>query len=87
VGDSRSLYTVEPDDGESVATGEEISERLVERAIEFGGTATGEHGVGLGKRDYFTMEYGDAGPESIRAIKRALDPNNVLNLGKILPEE
>jgi len=33
------------------------------------------------------MEYDDAGPESIRAIKRALDPNNVLNLGKILPEE
>jgi D-lactate dehydrogenase (cytochrome) len=86
-GNVHYFIMVEPDDPESVATGEEISERLVERAIELGGTATGEHGVGLGKRDYLTMEYDDAGLESMRAIKRALDPNNVLNPGKILPEE
>ncbi|MDB2265367.1 FAD-binding oxidoreductase [Halorubrum ezzemoulense] len=86
-GNVHYFIMVEPDDPESIATGEEISERLVERAIELGGTATGEHGVGLGKRDYLTMEYDDAGLESMRAIKRALDPNNVLNPGKILPEE
>ncbi|OYR59581.1 lactate dehydrogenase [Halorubrum ezzemoulense] len=86
-GNVHYFIMVEPDDPESVATGEEISERLVERAIELGGTATGEHGVGLGKRDYLTMEYDDAGLEGMRAIKRALDPNNVLNPGKILPEK
>ena len=66
---------------------ETISKRLVERAIELGGTSTGEHGVGTGKQEYLAAEGGDASVEAMRAIKEALDPAGILNPGKIFPEE
>ncbi|WP_420414519.1 FAD-binding oxidoreductase [Roseibium sp.] len=59
-------------------------ERLSLRAIDMGGTCTGEHGVGQGKRKYMQREHGNA-LEPMRAIKRALDPDNIMNPGKILP--
>ena len=49
------------------------------------GTATGEHGIGQGKIKYMEAEHGAAGVEVMRAIKRALDPQNILNPGKMLP--
>jgi D-lactate dehydrogenase (cytochrome) len=56
---------------------------LVERALRLGGTCTGEHGVGLHKMEFLRSEAGDGAVEMMRTIKRALDPDNILNPGKI----
>ena len=58
----------------------------VRRALAAGGTCTGEHGVGMGKREYLLDQSGEAAVGTMRAIKRALDPAGILNPGKILPD-
>jgi len=65
---------------------EAFAARLVERAQRMGGTCTGEHGVGLGKKKYLAAEHGEA-LEVMRALKRTLDPENRMNPGKILDME
>jgi D-lactate dehydrogenase (cytochrome) len=87
-GDGNLHYVVLVDvgDPEEVERGEAASSTIVERSIEFGGTATGEHGVGMGKREYVLEEYGEATVEAMRAVKYALDPNDTLNPGKMFPE-
>jgi D-lactate dehydrogenase (cytochrome) len=62
---------------------EAFAARLVERAQAMGGTCTGEHGVGLGKKKYMLAEHGEA-LEVMRMLKRALDPENRMNPGKVL---
>ena len=62
-----------------------LNERLVERALKFGGTCSGEHGVGIGKLKYSAKEHG-ASLDVMRSIKRALDPDNLMNPGKLIPE-
>jgi D-lactate dehydrogenase (cytochrome) len=62
-----------------------FADRLARRAIRMDGTSTGEHGVGLGKREYLRDEHGEVAIDTMRAIKRALDPREILNPGKILP--
>ncbi|HOX00710.1 MAG TPA: FAD-linked oxidase C-terminal domain-containing protein, partial [Deltaproteobacteria bacterium] len=52
-----------------------------------GGSMSGEHGVGLSKAPYITMELTPAQIGAMKAIKQALDPNNILNPGKIFPEK
>ncbi|MGH2849865.1 MAG: FAD-binding oxidoreductase [Solirubrobacteraceae bacterium] len=59
---------------------------LVVRAHELGGTCTCEHGIGLGKRDALTAEVGEEGVEAMWRVKRALDPHNLLNHGKVLAD-
>jgi D-lactate dehydrogenase (cytochrome) len=66
---------------DEVARVKGVYRRLIERALAMGGTCTGEHGIGLGKREYLAMEHGDA-VNTMRAIKLALDPLNILNPGK-----
>jgi D-lactate dehydrogenase (cytochrome) len=61
---------------------EAINARIVERALAMDGTCTGEHGIGIGKQEWLVAELGDA-VEQMRMIKRALDPQNLLNPGKI----
>jgi len=61
---------------------EAFSERLVHRALRMEGTCTGEHGIGRGKMKYLTAEHGEA-VAVMRAIKKALDPDNLMNPGKI----
>jgi D-lactate dehydrogenase (cytochrome) len=61
---------------------EAFAARLVERAQSMGGTCTGEHGVGIGKKKYLKNEHGE-GLEVMRALKRTLDPDNRMNPGKI----
>jgi len=70
------------DDPEEWALVQKVSERLVLKAIALGGTATGEHGVGLGKRKYMPAQHGKS-LAWMRGIKRLFDPNGILNPGKI----
>ncbi|MFC6726185.1 FAD-binding oxidoreductase, partial [Halobium palmae] len=88
-GDGNLHYSalVDNDDPASVERAEALYRRVVERAIEAGGTATGEHGIGMGKREYLVLEHGEASVRAMRAIKDALDPNGTLNPGKIFPDE
>lgn len=63
---------------------ERISQEMVSRALALGGTATGEHGVGIGKRNYMPAEHGRS-LEWMKHIKNVFDPNGILNPGKIFP--
>lgn len=67
----------------SEARAEEFSRRLVERALTLGGTATGEHGIGLAKRHFLDAEHGPA-REWMRRLKALFDPDNLLNPGKVV---
>ncbi len=75
---------VDLDDRDEVARVELFLERLVERALAMDGTCTGEHGVGQGKMKYLLAERGEAALGSMRAIKQALDPLDIMNPGKII---
>src|SRR5258708_30720375 len=70
---------------DEMARGEDFMHRLVERAQAMGGTCTGEHGIGQGKQKYLMAELGPEAVDAMRALKAALDPQNILNPGKILP--
>ncbi len=74
---------VDPDKPEEMAEAEDINRRIVERALAMGGTCTGEHGVGLHKMGFLVQEHGEDALDLMRAIKAALDPNQILNPGKI----
>ncbi|KAG8764473.1 hypothetical protein FRC15_007607, partial [Serendipita sp. 397] len=64
---------------------QELSKRIVERALTLDGTCTGEHGVGVGKRHYLAKELGDETVEVMRTIKRTIDPKDLMNPGKLYP--
>lgn len=76
---------VDPNNPDEMKTCEAFVERLAIRALDMEGTCTGEHGVGQGKQKYMKREHGDA-LELMRSIKEALDPHNLMNPGKILPQ-
>ena len=76
-------YLLDPNDPVETATAERLSEQMVRRAIRLGGTCTGEHGIGLHKIGYLVEEAGAGAVEQMRLIKRALDPKNIMNPGKI----
>jgi D-lactate dehydrogenase (cytochrome) len=81
-GNFHVIFSIDPDAPEEMAEVEAINARLIERALAMDGTCTGEHGIGIGKQDWLVAELGDA-VEQMRMIKRALDPQNLLNPGKI----
>lgn len=76
---------INPADPAEMAEATAINDRLVARAIALDGTASGEHGIGSGKRKFMTLEHG-AGIGVMRAVKQALDPLGILNPGKVLPD-
>ncbi|MES2414482.1 MAG: FAD-linked oxidase C-terminal domain-containing protein [Pseudomonadota bacterium] len=76
-------YLIDPDSTAEREAAEALNHKLVSRALALEGTCTGEHGVGLHKKDFLLTEAGDGAVEMMRTIKRALDPKNILNPGKI----
>ena len=83
-GNFHLLILADPNSRAELIEAEEINHRLVRRAIAMDGTCTGEHGIGLGKMEFMREEHGEA-VEVMREIKRTLDPNNLLNPGKVIP--
>jgi D-lactate dehydrogenase (cytochrome) len=75
---------VDPENMAEIDTARLLSGRMVEQALACGGTCTGEHGVGYGKMRYLEAEHGAGALEVMRAVKRALDPLNLMNPGKIV---
>jgi D-lactate dehydrogenase (cytochrome) len=86
IGDGNFHLTllVKMDDPAEVARARSFNERLIERALAMDGTCTGEHGVGQGKMKYLLAEHGAVALEAMRAIKRSLDPLDIMNPGKIV---
>ncbi|MBL8136804.1 MAG: FAD-binding protein, partial [Acidobacteria bacterium] len=84
-GNFHLIFMLDPDDPEELARVAAANHRLVERALSFGGTCSGEHGVGMGKLKYLEREHGEDALELMRTIKRAVDPENLMNPGKLVP--
>jgi D-lactate dehydrogenase (cytochrome) len=82
-GNFHLMYLLDPDSASELEEARRLNDRMVARALEMGGTCTGEHGVGYGKMKYLEAEHG-LGLDVMRAIKRALDPDNRMNPGKIV---
>jgi D-lactate dehydrogenase (cytochrome) len=82
-GNFHVFFILPPDDQESWARAKAINEAMVAHALSVGGTCTGEHGIGIGKREAMIREHGSESVDVMRAIKRALDPHGLLNPGKI----
>jgi D-lactate dehydrogenase (cytochrome) len=84
-GNFHLVFLLDPDDPADVAKHRDVHHRLVQRALAMGGTCTGEHGIGYGKLDYMVDEHGESTVAVMRAIKRALDPDHIMNPGKVVP--
>jgi D-lactate dehydrogenase (cytochrome) len=76
-------YLIDPNNPQEHALAEALNQKLVSRALRLGGTCTGEHGIGLHKMDFLRDEAGEGAVDMMRTIKRALDPHNIMNPGKI----
>ena len=81
-GNFHVVFPLEPDNKDELAEAQQLSHQIVDIALEMDGTCTGEHGVGVGKRNALEKEHGE-GVYLMRAIKHALDPRNLMNPGKI----
>ncbi len=82
-GNFHLIYLIDPDDADELAEAKRLNERMVMRAIAMDGTCTGEHGIGYGKLDFLQAEHGEA-VSVMRLIKKALDPDNLMNPGKVV---
>jgi D-lactate dehydrogenase (cytochrome) len=82
-GNFHVCFVLDPNDPKDLAEAARLNQRLVHRALSLDGTCTGEHGIGCGKLDFLIAEHGEA-VSVVRAIKQAIDPDNILNPGKIL---
>jgi D-lactate dehydrogenase (cytochrome) len=82
-GNFHATLLLRKDHPEDLETAKALGRRMAERALRLGGTVTGEHGVGLGKMEFMAAEHGEAW-SVMGAVKRALDPDNILNPGKMV---
>ena len=82
-GNFHMLLLIDRNDADEVRRAEEFLARLAERAVAMDGTCTGEHGIGQGKMKYLLAEHGEPALATMRAIKHALDPLDIMNPGKI----
>jgi D-lactate dehydrogenase (cytochrome) len=77
---------VDHEDQAELQTAEKVNAEIVDYALERGGTCTGEHGIGSGKKEHLEKEHGDSLP-FMRKIKGLADPNGIMNPGKIFSDE
>ena len=84
-GNFHYVFLIDPDDPSEYELVQQLSERMVQRAIRMDGTCTGEHGVGLGKQKFLQLEFGEDAIALMRTIKSAMDPHDILNPGKLVP--
>jgi D-lactate dehydrogenase (cytochrome) len=82
-GNFHLLFVLDPDDPSEMAAAEAANRRLVRRALDMGGTCTGEHGIGYGKLEWMPLEHGE-GWNVMAEVKRALDPLGIMNPGKVV---
>jgi D-lactate dehydrogenase (cytochrome) len=82
-GNFHLIFMIDPNQPQEIAEASRLNDRMVARALAMDGTCTGEHGVGYGKMDFLFAEHGEA-VEVMAAIKRAIDPDNLMNPGKIV---
>ena len=85
-GNFHVLLTADPNDHAAIERLEQFHTRLVQRSLSLEGTCTGEHGIGIGKIEYLVSELGSEAVDVMRAIKFALDPNGIMNPGKVVGE-
>ena len=85
-GNFHVLLTADPNDHAAIERLEQFHTRLVQRSLSLEGTCTGEHGIGIGKIEYLVSELGDEAVDLMRTIKAALDPNGIMNPGKVVGE-
>lgn len=85
-GNFHAILLVDRNNPAEIRTAQQLSSRMVERALQLGGTITGEHGIGSGKLGYMAAEHGAAW-DVMGQIKRALDPANLMNPGKMVRQK
>ena len=85
-GNFHVLLTADPNDHAAIEKLEDFHTRLVERSLSLEGTCTGEHGIGVGKIKYLVSELGREAVDAMATIKNALDPNGIMNPGKIIAD-
>ena len=78
-GNFHMIFCIDREDQKQLDEVYRVNGLMIEKAIEMGGTCTGEHGVGTGKLKYLRQEHGDEAVEMMKVIKQALDPENILN--------
>lgn len=83
-GNFHTVLLIDPENAAEIELAKDISDRIVERALAMDGTCSGEHGVGYGKMDFLPLEHGEAAIDVMRAVKKALDPDNLMNPGKMV---
>eukprot|EP01119_Soliformovum_irregulare_P014472 TRINITY_DN3958_c0_g1_i5.p1 TRINITY_DN3958_c0_g1~~TRINITY_DN3958_c0_g1_i5.p1 ORF type:complete len:490 (+),score=183.13 TRINITY_DN3958_c0_g1_i5:155-1624(+) len=86
-GNFHCFILLDPSSQKDLEEAARLDHRMVERAIKMGGTCTGEHGIGLGKRKYLVKELGAEAVDLMRVIKAAIDPDNIMNPGKVIPDD
>ncbi len=82
-GNFHAILMMDPGNPDELAEAKRLADRMAERALDMGGTVTGEHGVGMGKMKYMTREHGE-GWAVMATLKRSMDPQNILNPGKLV---
>jgi D-lactate dehydrogenase (cytochrome) len=84
-GNFHVCFLVDPNEPQELAQVKALAERIAERAIAVDGTCTGEHGVGYGKSRLLPLEHGEEGVGLMRRLKEAIDPDGIMNPGKVFP--
>ncbi len=84
IGDNHVHVNILPKNIEELRLGEKIYERFAKKAVEYGGSISGEHGVGKIKRKYLKIMYSQEDLDEMRRIKKILDPSLILNYGNIV---